>query len=90
MHKVTVIDTLQLLEFGHIHVRRVHYLVEDDGTRTKLEYHRVAYEPGANLDAEESIVQNVARVAWTPEVVAAHQARLAANRARRQETRGSA
>lgn len=75
MKKVTVIDKIEILERGHIQVRRATYLVEDDGTRTMLgSWHRVAYAPGQHIDTEDEAVKRYAAFAWTPEVVAAHRA----------------
>ena len=75
--KETVIDQIEILEYGHVQVRRATYVVED-GERTLLGYHRVAYEPGRDVSAEDPKVQRVAAFIWTPEVVAAHTARQAA------------
>lgn len=78
MRKERVVDKIEVLELGHLQIRHATYLVEDDGTRTLLGYHRAAYEPGMSVEAEDAAVQRIAAVAWTPEIVAAHRARLEA------------
>lgn len=60
----TVIDKIEILEGGHIHVRRATYVL-DSGTRIGFpEYHRVAYAPGADLAREDERVRAHARIAW--------------------------
>lgn len=76
MRKERVIDKIEVLELGHLQVRQATYLVEDDGTRTLLGYHRTAYDPGMSLEAADAAVQRIAAVVWTPEVVEAHRARV--------------
>lgn len=72
MEKVTVIDKIEILETGHIQVRRATYLVED-GVRTLLGYHRSAYTPGsADMAQEDDQVKAHAEMAWTPEVITAY------------------
>jgi len=85
MHEETVIDKIEILEHGHIQVRRARYLVRDDGTRSLLGYHRVGYDPATiddpdpakhhAMNDEDSRVKAVAVLEWTPAVVAAHLAR---------------
>mgnify|MGYP001577330767 CR=1 FL=1 len=72
----TVIDKIEVLELGHVQVRRATY-IEEDGVRVSgPEYHRVAYEPGATITAEHARVKAVAQAIWTPAVIAAHRARV--------------
>ena len=40
MHEETVIDKIEILEYGNIQVRRATYVVRDDATRVLREYHR--------------------------------------------------
>ena len=44
-------------------------------------YHRTSFEPGADLSAEATIVQKIAALVWTPEVIAAATDRREAVRA---------
>lgn len=85
MHEETVIDKIEILEYGNIQVRRATYVVRDDGTRALLGYHRVGYDPSViddpdpakrhAIDDEDARVKAVALMEWTPAVVAAHLAR---------------
>ena len=80
--KETVIDKIEVLETGHIQVRRATFYIED-GVRGPLAgYHRSAYEPGADVSKEDTKVQTHAAAAWTDDVIAAHKARVEAARAR--------
>lgn len=83
MHKDTIIDKIEVLERGHLQVRRATYLVDDDGTRTLLGYHRVAYVPGADLTQEDPEVKMHAALAWTPERLEAFRQHMAAKEAKR-------
>jgi|TARA_R100001244_G_scaffold76158_1_gene60568 hypothetical protein len=87
MREETVIDKIEILEYGNIQVRRATYLVRDDGTRALLGYHRVGYDPSViddpdparrhSIDDEDARVKAVALLEWTPAVVAAHADRQA-------------
>ena len=82
MHEETVIDKIEILEYGNIQVRRATYLIRDDGTRTLLGYHRGGYDPSViddpdpakhhAMDDEDARVKALALLEWTPAVVAAH------------------
>lgn len=74
--KETVIDKIEILESGHVQVRRATYVLEDGVRISGPNYHRVAYDPGANISTEDVRVRNHAKTAWTPEVIAAHRERL--------------
>lgn len=76
--KEVVVDKIEVLEHGHIQVRRATYYVEN-GVRTLAGFHRIAYEPGVDVKHEDARVQDVATIMWTPDVVRAHQDRVAAN-----------
>lgn len=87
MHKDTVISKIEVLENGCIQVQRAVYLVEEDGTRSLLKYHRVSYQPGDGIEGEDAAVQSHATVAWTPEVVQRHRERVRQDEARRNRNR---
>lgn len=74
--KETVLDLVQITELGAVEVRRAIYILEDGVRISGPTYHRVAYTPGADVSAEAGRVKTVAAAVWTPEVIAAHQARL--------------
>ena len=71
IEKQTVIDKIEVLEMGHIQVRRATYILEDGVRIAGPSYHRVAYEPGMDVTTEAPRVKAIASTVWTPEVVAA-------------------
>ena len=71
----TVIDRIEIDERGNIGVRRATFILRD-GVRVQMPtYHRIAYEPGADLGTEDERVRQVAAVVWTDDVIAAAVAR---------------
>jgi len=78
--KETVIDKIEILEFGNIQIRRATYFLEDGVRVSGPKYHRVAYDPGPiddlghprGVDSEDPKVKAYARIAWTPKVIATH------------------
>jgi len=78
--KQTVVDKIEILEFGVIQVRRAEYILENGARIAGPTYHRVAYAPGDDVTTEDPRVRSHAAIAWTPEVIAAHLARQAADR----------
>ena len=73
--KETVIDKIEILETGHLQVRRATYIIEDGKRIAGPMYHRVAYTPGATIDNEDSLVKSCADMVWTPEVIEANRQR---------------
>ena len=53
-------------------------IIEKDGVEVGKTYHRSSYAPGSDVSAAAAEVQAVAAALWTPEVVAAYQAAMAA------------
>lgn len=78
--KETVVDLIEILETGHIQVRRAIYITEDGQRIAGPTYHRMTYAPGEDVRHEDRRVQAQAQAAWTTDVVTAHQARVAAQR----------
>jgi hypothetical protein len=64
MEKVTVIDKIEIVETGHVQVRRVTRIVEDGHTIATTETHRHVLAPGDDLSAEDPRVAAVARAVW--------------------------
>ena len=71
--KVQIIDQIEVLEFGHIQVRQATKIMED-GKEIGKTYHRHILSPSDSLEGQDEKVQKIARVVWTPEVVAAYKA----------------
>ncbi|MCA3256071.1 MAG: hypothetical protein INF91_10695 [Alphaproteobacteria bacterium] len=71
------IDQITKTGNGSILYRRVR-TVFDDGVQISQTYERASLAPGSALDGVPEEVQAFCALAWTPEVVAAHEARVAA------------
>lgn len=76
--KVVAIDKIEVLEFGEIQVREITRVMED-GKELSSSYHRCAFVPGNDVSSQSAKVQAIANAVWTPEVIAAYQARLSAS-----------
>ena len=70
---------LEVLHTGVIQVR-VATVVCKDGKEIGRSYHRHCLVPGADTSQEEPETQAVAAAVWTPEVVSAYEASVAASR----------
>jgi hypothetical protein len=62
--KETSIDRIEVLETGHIQVRRATRVIED-GVELSNTYHRWVLSPGDNLEGQDDKVRAVARAVWT-------------------------
>ena len=69
LRKETVIDRLEILETGHIQVRRARYFLEDDVRVSGPQYIRYTYAPGDDVSAEDPKVRAVAAAVWTQKVL---------------------
>ena len=74
-----VIDKIEVVENGILQVREATRILKD-GTQIAQTYHRWSFEPGSDVSEMPANVQAIAQAAWTPEVIAAYQAQLEANR----------
>ena len=77
--KQTVIDQIEVTENNTIQVRAATRIMED-GVQLSQTYHRHCLSPGDDLSDQDAKVVAIAKAAWTPEVIAAHQARMAASK----------
>jgi cell division FtsZ-interacting protein ZapD len=73
-----VIDKIEVVEDGTVQVREANK-IERDGVEIAKTYHRWAFVPGADVSEMPANVQAIAAAAWTPEVIAAYQAKQATN-----------
>jgi len=78
LSKEVVIDKIEVVENGIIQVRQVTRIMED-GQQLSSSYHRWAFAPGSDVSDQPANVQAIAAAAWTPAIIAAYQAQLAAN-----------
>ena len=76
--KEQVIDKIEVVENGTLQVRQVTRIMED-GQQLSSSYHRWSFAPGSDVTDQPANVQAIATAAWTPAVIAAYQAQLAAN-----------
>jgi hypothetical protein len=79
--KQTVVDQVTVTENGIVLYREATSVVEDGNTIAKT-YHRTSLTPGQDLTGQPANVQAIAQAAWTPEVIAAYQAQMAAQQAK--------
>jgi hypothetical protein len=71
------IDKIEIVGLGTLQVREATIIMRD-GAEIAKTYHRWAFEPGDDVSAMPANVQAIAAAAWTPEVIAAYQAEMAA------------
>lgn len=74
-----VIDKIEVVENGIVQVREATRIMKD-GEQIAQTYHRWLLTPGQDVSDQPANVQAIANAAWTPEVIAAYQAQLEANR----------
>ena len=80
--EVTYISEFNIMPTGQIGVRKTTDVLKD-GVVISSTYWRCVLQPSSTVDTDilnEPYYANLAQTAWTPEVVAAYQAQLEANR----------
>jgi len=75
--KQTVVDQITVTENGIILYREATRIIED-GVQLTQTYHRSSLTPGQDLTGQPANVVEICNVAWTPEIIAAYQAAIAA------------
>jgi hypothetical protein len=78
LDKQTKIDRVEVVENGTVQVRQA-TIITDDGNQVSKTYHRWCIAPGEDYSTQEQQVQDICKVAHTPEVIAAYQAQQEAN-----------
>lgn len=81
--KQVVIDQITVTENGVVMYREATRIMED-GKQLSQTYHRSTLIPAQDLTGVPANVVAICNAAWTPEVVAAYQAQMAA-----QQTQGA-
>jgi DNA-binding transcriptional LysR family regulator len=79
--KETSVDQITVTENGIVLYREATRIMED-GEQLSKTYHRTSLTPGQDLTGQPANVQAIAQAAWTPEVIAAYQAQMAAQQAK--------
>ena len=77
--KEKVIDQITVTENGIVLYREATRIMED-GEQLSQTYHRTSLTPGQDLTGQPANVVAICNAAWTPEVIAAYQAQIEANR----------
>lgn len=72
-----VIDHITITENGTVLYREATCILKD-GEQITQTFHRTSLTPGQDLEGHDAKVTAIANAAWTPEVIAAYQAQLAA------------
>jgi len=80
--KTTTVDQITVIENGTIQYREATRIMED-GNQISQTYHRSSLTPAQDLIGVPANVVAICNAAWTPEVIAAYQAQVAA-----QQTQG--
>jgi DNA-binding transcriptional LysR family regulator len=75
--KTTTVDQITVTENGIVLYREATRIMEDDNEISKT-YHRSSLTPAQDLTGVPANVVAICNVAWTPEVIAAYQAQVAA------------
>ena len=78
--KETVVDQITVTENGIVLFREATRVVED-GNEIAKTYHRTSLIPGQDLTGQPERVVRIAQTVWTPAVIAAYAAQVAANQA---------
>lgn len=76
LEKITVVDSIEVLENGCVQVRTANRVVEDGAVLSQL-FHRHVVVPGADYSAEDSRVQAICAATHTTEVIEAYKASIA-------------
>jgi hypothetical protein len=74
----TVVSLVEVTPNGTIQVRLANQIM--DGETIKAEtFHRYCLTPGSDITGQPEQVVTIANAVWTPEVIAAYEAKVAAN-----------
>ena len=79
--KTIAVDQITVNENGIVLYREATRVVED-GNEIAKTFHRTSLTPGQDLTGQPAQVVAIAQAAWTPEVISAYQAAVAAQQAK--------
>lgn len=77
--KEIAVDQITVVENGIVLYREA-TTIKEDGEEISKKYHRTSLTPGQDLTGQPEKVIAICNAAWTPEVIAAYEAQLEANR----------
>ncbi len=78
LEKNMIIDRIEVVENGTVQVRQA-TIITEDGNQISRTYHRWCIAPGEDYSNQEQKVQDICKVAHTPEVIAAYKAQQEQN-----------
>ena len=81
LSETKVVDQITVTENGTVLYREATRVLRD-GEQIAQTYHRTSLTPGQDLTGQPANVAAIATTAWTPEVIAAYEAQVAAAAAR--------
>ena len=73
----TEINAIEVVYDWNIQVRQA-TIIERDGEFVSRTFHRWVLTPDMDISDQEQKVQDIANVAWTPEIISAYEAEQAA------------
>ena len=79
LEKIIVVDQIEVIENGNVQVRTATKIVED-GKEINRTLHRHVVAPGDDYSQEDDRVKAICAATHTPEVIAAYQAMIEANK----------
>ena len=74
----TVVSLVEVTPNGTIQVRLANQIMDGETVKAQT-FHRYCLTPGSDLTGEPDQVVAIANAVWTPEVVSAYEAQVAAN-----------
>ena len=77
--KTTTVDQITVTENGIVLYREATRIMED-GNQISQTYHRSSLTPAQDLTGVPANVVAICNAAWTPEIIAAYQAQVEANK----------
>jgi hypothetical protein len=77
LQEIKLIDKIEVVENGTLQIRQATRITKD-GEQIAQSYHRWSFVPGSDVSGMPANVQAVAATVWTPEVISAYQAAVAA------------
>lgn len=75
--EIKTVDEVTVVEGGTILYRESNRVLKN-GEQIAQSFHRISLMPGQDLTGQPEMVVHIAALAWTPEVIAAHEAKMAA------------
>ena len=79
LEKKSIVDRIEIIENGCVQVRTAIKIMED-GNEINRTFHRHVIAPGDDYSQEDDRVKAICQVTHTPEVIAAYQAMMEANK----------